>query len=66
MIPTHNKFLAPCDGFEPPTNRLTVYCSTAELTGLISDINYLYNYQIARLEGFEPSTFGFGDQHSTN
>ena len=33
--------LAPRDGFEPPTKRLTISCSTAELPGIRCDIHSL-------------------------
>lgn len=44
---------SPSVGFEPTTNKLTVYCSTAELTRNIStrwDLNlYLSNYEFGAL-----------------
>ena len=38
-----NKGLAPRDGFEPPTKRLTISCSTAELPGTNTLARMLYS-----------------------
>ena len=49
--------MAPEEGFEPPTNWLTVNCSTTELLRnilFIDFIDYKCNYNLEATSGVEP------------